>query len=86
MGTYSEWDEEKRLEFLTRELKGKRPLVPLSIQVKCLLNLNNMIFFILLFFPFVLDALSLCLVPTYLHMRGSISVSSGGLIQLDPTI
>ncbi|CAH8390135.1 unnamed protein product [Eruca vesicaria subsp. sativa] len=27
MGTYSEWDEEKKLEFLTRELKGKRPLV-----------------------------------------------------------
>ncbi|KAI4387567.1 hypothetical protein MLD38_005388 [Melastoma candidum] len=33
MGTYSEWDEEKRLEFLTRELKGKRPLVPPSIEV-----------------------------------------------------
>ncbi|KAI5404552.1 CDP-diacylglycerol-glycerol-3-phosphate 3-phosphatidyltransferase, partial [Lathyrus oleraceus] len=27
MGTYSEWDEEKKLDFLTRELKGKRPLV-----------------------------------------------------------
>ncbi|XP_059648635.1 phosphoenolpyruvate carboxylase 4 [Cornus florida] len=33
MGTYSEWDEERRLEFLTRELKGKRPLVPPTIQV-----------------------------------------------------
>ncbi|KAJ7943230.1 Phosphoenolpyruvate carboxylase [Quillaja saponaria] len=33
MGTYSEWDEEKKLEFLTTELKGKRPLVPSSIQV-----------------------------------------------------
>ncbi|KAM7484503.1 hypothetical protein LguiA_000512 [Lonicera macranthoides] len=33
MGTYSEWDEEKRLEFLTRELKGKRPLVPPTIEV-----------------------------------------------------
>ncbi|CAL0299730.1 unnamed protein product [Lupinus luteus] len=33
MGTYSEWDEEKKLNFLTRELKGKRPLVPLSIEV-----------------------------------------------------
>jgi len=33
MGTYSEWDEEKKLEFLTKELKGKRPLVPLSIEV-----------------------------------------------------
>ncbi|KAL5553534.1 hypothetical protein UlMin_040935 [Ulmus minor] len=33
MGTYSEWDEEKKLEFLTRELKGKRPLVPPSIEV-----------------------------------------------------
>uniref|UniRef100_A0A5B6ZF21 phosphoenolpyruvate carboxylase n=1 Tax=Davidia involucrata TaxID=16924 RepID=A0A5B6ZF21_DAVIN len=33
MGTYSDWDEEKRLEFLTRELKGKRPLVPPTIQV-----------------------------------------------------
>ncbi|CAA6673107.1 unnamed protein product [Spirodela intermedia] len=25
MGVYSEWDEEKKLDFLTRELKGKRP-------------------------------------------------------------
>ncbi|CAK9173700.1 unnamed protein product, partial [Ilex paraguariensis] len=33
MGTYSEWDEERRLEFLTRELKGKRPLVPPTIEV-----------------------------------------------------
>ncbi|AAF15070.1 putative phosphoenolpyruvate carboxylase; 69384-74546 [Arabidopsis thaliana] len=33
MGTYSEWDEEKKLEFLTRELKGKRPLVPQCIKV-----------------------------------------------------
>ncbi|XP_028052616.1 phosphoenolpyruvate carboxylase 4-like isoform X1 [Camellia sinensis] len=33
MGTYSEWDEEKRLVFLTRELKGKRPLVPPTIEV-----------------------------------------------------
>ena len=36
MGTYSEWDEEKKLEFLTKELKGKRPLVPPSIEVWCL--------------------------------------------------
>ncbi|KAL0004899.1 hypothetical protein SO802_012460 [Lithocarpus litseifolius] len=33
MGIYSEWDEEKKLEFLTKELKGKRPLVPPSIEV-----------------------------------------------------
>ncbi|TQD77983.1 hypothetical protein C1H46_036435 [Malus baccata] len=33
MGTYSEWDEEKKLEFLTKELKGKRPLVPKSMEV-----------------------------------------------------
>lgn len=33
IGTYSEWDEEKKLEFLTRELKGKRPLVPPSMEV-----------------------------------------------------
>ncbi|KAG2377133.1 Phosphoenolpyruvate carboxylase [Vigna angularis] len=33
LGTYSEWDEEKKLNFLTRELKGKRPLVPPSIEV-----------------------------------------------------
>lgn len=36
MGTYSEWDEERKLEFLTRELKGKRPLVPTSIEVRFL--------------------------------------------------
>ncbi|CAN6478408.1 unnamed protein product [Victoria cruziana] len=33
MGTYSEWDEDRKLEFLTNELKGKRPLVPTSIEV-----------------------------------------------------
>lgn len=33
MGVYSEWDEERKLEFLTRELKGKRPLVPPTIEV-----------------------------------------------------
>lgn len=34
MGVYSEWDEERKLEFLTRELKGKRPLVPPTIEVR----------------------------------------------------
>lgn len=34
MGTYTDWDEDKRLEFLTRELKGKRPLVPPTIEVR----------------------------------------------------
>lgn len=33
MGIYSEWDEERKLDFLTRELKGKRPLVPPTIEV-----------------------------------------------------
>ncbi|XP_057447942.1 phosphoenolpyruvate carboxylase 4-like [Lotus japonicus] len=33
IGTYSEWDEEKKLDFLTKELKGKRPLVPYGIEV-----------------------------------------------------
>ncbi|ESQ34247.1 hypothetical protein EUTSA_v10006672mg [Eutrema salsugineum] len=33
MGKYNEWDEDKKLEFLTRELKGKRPLVPPNIEV-----------------------------------------------------
>lgn len=33
IGTYSEWDEETKLEFLTKELKGKRPLVPPTIEV-----------------------------------------------------
>ncbi|WOK93352.1 hypothetical protein Cni_G02049 [Canna indica] len=33
IGLYTEWDEDKKLEFLTRELKGKRPLVPPSIEV-----------------------------------------------------
>lgn len=34
IGTYGEWDEEKKLDFLTRELKGKRPLVPVDIEVR----------------------------------------------------
>ncbi|KAJ0634215.1 putative phosphoenolpyruvate carboxylase [Helianthus annuus] len=33
MGKYSEWDEAKKLEFLSKELKGKRPLVPPTIEV-----------------------------------------------------
>lgn len=33
MGTYSEWDEKKKIEFLVKELKGKRPLVPPTIEV-----------------------------------------------------
>ncbi|CAA0822447.1 Phosphoenolpyruvate carboxylase 4 [Striga hermonthica] len=33
MGTYSEWNEDKKLDFLTRELKGKRPLIPPNIEV-----------------------------------------------------
>ena len=28
MGSYADWDEETRIEFLTRELEGKRPLIP----------------------------------------------------------
>mmetsp|Transcript_11538 Transcript_11538/g.34176 ORF Transcript_11538/g.34176 Transcript_11538/m.34176 type:complete len:888 (-) Transcript_11538:12-2675(-) len=28
MGSYNEWDEDKRIEFLTKELQGKRPLIP----------------------------------------------------------
>ncbi|XLR30959.1 hypothetical protein S83_058859 [Arachis hypogaea] len=34
MGTYSEWNEEKKLDFLTKELKWKRPLVPPIIEVR----------------------------------------------------
>lgn len=37
MGAYSEWDEDKKLEFLTRELKSKRPLVPPTIEVTTLM-------------------------------------------------
>lgn len=33
LGTYSQWDEEKKLKFLTAELKGKRPLLPPTIEV-----------------------------------------------------
>ena len=28
LGSYAEWDEDKRLDFLSRELEGKRPLIP----------------------------------------------------------
>lgn len=33
MGGYNEWSEEKKLDFLIKELKGKRPLVPTHIKV-----------------------------------------------------
>lgn len=54
MGTYSEWDEDKKLEFLTRELKGKRPLVPPSIEViTCLDGFKNVELTRILFFLFL---------------------------------
>lgn len=28
LGSYEEWDEEKRQHFLSEELKGRRPLIP----------------------------------------------------------
>ncbi|GAM21660.1 hypothetical protein SAMD00019534_048350 [Acytostelium subglobosum LB1] len=30
IGSYSAWDEEKRVEFLVKELEGKRPLIPVN--------------------------------------------------------
>lgn len=33
IGTYSEWEESRKIEFLTEELKGKRPLIPLNMDV-----------------------------------------------------
>ena len=31
LGSYAEWDEPRRLEFLSRELAGRRPLIPLDL-------------------------------------------------------
>lgn len=31
LGSYGEWEEAKRLEWLTAELRGKRPLIPPSM-------------------------------------------------------
>lgn len=31
LGSYGQWDEDKRLAFLTAELSGKRPLIPPSM-------------------------------------------------------
>lgn len=33
MGSYAEWDEEKKIEFLTTELQGKRPLIPAAMPM-----------------------------------------------------
>ena len=33
LGSYAEWDEDKRIEFLTRELEGKRPLIPTAMPM-----------------------------------------------------
>ncbi len=32
-GSYLEWDEDAKIDFLVRELKGRRPLIPSSIEV-----------------------------------------------------
>jgi phosphoenolpyruvate carboxylase len=32
LGGYESWDEDRRLEFLTRELRGRRPLIPGSFR------------------------------------------------------
>ncbi|KAG1676257.1 hypothetical protein FOA52_006475 [Chlamydomonas sp. UWO 241] len=33
MGSYAEWDEDKRVAFLTKELQGKRPLIPMDMPM-----------------------------------------------------
>lgn len=33
LGSYAEWDEDKRIEFLTAELEGKRPLIPAAMPM-----------------------------------------------------
>ncbi|KAI3782201.1 hypothetical protein L2E82_12236 [Cichorium intybus] len=33
IGKYSEWNEAKKVDFLAKELKGKRPLIPPTIEV-----------------------------------------------------
>ncbi len=33
LGSYIEWDEQKRIEFLTQECKSKRPLIPNNIKL-----------------------------------------------------
>lgn len=33
LGQYSSWDEEKRIEWLERELMGKRPLIPATMSM-----------------------------------------------------
>ena len=32
LGCYGEWDEPRRLEFLLRELEGRRPLIPANLD------------------------------------------------------
>jgi phosphoenolpyruvate carboxylase len=32
IGSYSEWDEQKRIDWLVKELEGNRPLVPKRFQ------------------------------------------------------
>lgn len=32
-GSYKGWDEDERLEFLTRELETRRPLIPLTMPM-----------------------------------------------------
>lgn len=32
-GSYAEWDEPKRLDFLVKELENKRPIVPYKFEV-----------------------------------------------------
>lgn len=33
LGSYKDWPEEKKLEFLVKELRGKRPLIPNNIEL-----------------------------------------------------
>lgn len=33
IGSYKEWTEDKKLEFLVSELRGKRPLIPNNIEL-----------------------------------------------------
>ena len=38
LGTYNDWEEPQRIEFLVRELENRRPLVPADLTADALVK------------------------------------------------
>jgi phosphoenolpyruvate carboxylase len=54
-GSYAEWDEQKRLDFLLKELQNKRPVVPYKFKVGYLIKMIQIPFTHCIYINYLFD-------------------------------